>query len=73
MTIDANRFPPPDATRAEIDAWREANALPAEPEHEAPPVANGPSLVCNACGIVRVRLFSPFCKGCLKGMVAAGA
>ncbi|XXX79228.1 hypothetical protein WMF30_10680 [Sorangium sp. So ce134] len=65
-------FPPPNATRAEIDAWLAANAPPPEPEHEAPPVANGPSPVCNACGKVRVPLFTPFCKGCLGAMAAAG-
>lgn len=61
-------FPGPDATRAEIDAWYKANT-PAPPQsdgipHEAPKVENGPSLVCNACGVVRVSLFTPFCKGC---------
>lgn len=64
-------FPPPSATRAETDAWYAAHAPP-EPEHEAPPVQNGPSLMCNACGKVRVKLFTPFCKGCLRAMEAAG-
>lgn len=50
-------FPGPDATRAEIDAWYKANT-PASNQsdgvpHEAPKVENGPSLVCNACDVVR--------------------
>jgi hypothetical protein len=91
-------FPPPDATRAEIDAWyrkhdptmddpcytcgheRRGHGVDAgDPgcdchdckcdgfeaiEHEAPKVLNGPSLVCNACGKVRVCLNTPFCKRC---------
>lgn len=35
-------------------------------EHEAPPMENGPSIVCNACGKVRINMFvAPFCKRCL--------
>ncbi len=52
-------FPGPDATRAELDAFVAA--------HTPPPVENGPSLMCNACGLVRVGMFTPFCKTCLKG------
>lgn len=63
-------FPPPDATYAEIQAWYAANRPPPEPAHEAPAVENGPSLVCNACGVIRVPLFKPFCKKC---MAAIGA
>lgn len=65
------KFPSPDATRDEVDAWRAAREPPPEPEHEAPPVENGPSLVCNACGVVRVKLFTPFCKGCMRAMSEA--
>ncbi len=63
-------FPEHGATRAEIDAWLKANAPTPppsdEPAHEAPPVENGPSLMCNACGLVRVGMFTPFCKGCTR-------
>lgn len=65
-------FPPPTATRAEVDAWLAQNKPPPEPPHEAPPVENGPSLMCNACQLVRVKLFTPFCKGCLRTLEAAG-
>jgi hypothetical protein len=41
--------------------------------HEAPVVDGGPSLVCNACGLVRVGLGSPFCSGCRAQLSAAGA
>lgn len=63
-------FPPPNATRAEVNAWyaQQPKAIP----HEAPEVQNGPSLMCNACGIVRVRMFTPFCKGCMTELAAAG-
>jgi hypothetical protein len=59
------KLPGPNATRAEVDAFlREQRRESHEPAHEAPPVANGPSIVCNACGIVRVKWTTPFCKGC---------
>jgi hypothetical protein len=61
-------FPPSNLSRAELDAWVRENApsLPANESipHEAPLVENGPSLVCNACSIVRVGFLTPFCKGC---------
>lgn len=68
-------FPGPDATHAEVDAWYKANT-PAPDQsddipHEAPEVENGPSLVCNACGVVRVALTTPFCKGCTDQIKAA--
>jgi hypothetical protein len=68
----AIQWPGPNATYAEIQAFERANRPPPEPEHEAPPVENGPSLVCNACGIVRVALATPFCKVCLSHFDAAG-
>jgi HAD superfamily hydrolase (TIGR01662 family) len=68
------QFPGPDASRADIDTWRRAQggAAPMGREHEAPPVENGPSPVCNACGLVRVSLLAPFCQECTNGMQAAG-
>lgn len=64
-------FPPPDATREQIDAWKAAND-PGQPEHEAPPIANGPSLMCNACGKVRINIFNgPFCRTCSAQIAAA--
>lgn len=65
-------YPGPTATRAEIDAWVREHAPPPQPEHEAPPVENGPSLVCNACGVVRVKMTTPFCRGCLAAIAAGG-
>lgn len=65
-------FPPPNATRQEIDAWLATNGLRPEPAHEAPPMLGGPSPVCNACGEVRIRISDVFCKGCKDGMRAAG-
>ncbi len=64
------KFPSPDAPYSEIQAWYRAAAGETEPkiEHEAPPVENGPSLMCNACGKVRVGLWTPFCKTCVKEM-----
>ena len=59
------KFPGPDATYADIQAWYRDNAPPPEPDHEAPAVENGPSLMCNACGVVRVSSFTPFCRKCL--------
>lgn len=74
------QFPPPDATREEVAAWikergvsKPTSCMRAEEvPHEAPPVANGPSLMCNACGKVRVSMIKPFCNGCMRGMEAAG-
>lgn len=60
-------FPGPDATYAEVAAWHRAHAREPEPPHEAPPIANGPSLMCNACGVVRINIFAgPFCRGCTE-------
>lgn len=85
ITPTAFPFPGPDATREEIDAFyasvKAAEAAKALSEyaetiegktipHEAPRVENGPSLVCSACGIVRVGLGTPFCKGCLREIEA---
>ena len=68
-------FPPADATREEVDAWRREHApTPSldDPEHEAPPIENGPSLMCNACGVVRINIFNGlFCKGCMKQIADA--
>lgn len=66
-----SKFPPPDATYSEVQAWHKAHAKPPEPEHEAPEVENGPSLMCNACGKVRVTLLTPFCKKCSVEIGAA--
>lgn len=63
--MNTPKWPAPDATFAEVQAFLRANAPPPEPPHEAPEVENGPSLMCNACGIVRVGMYTPFCKGCL--------
>lgn len=59
-------FPPPDATREEVAAFLREHAPPPEPPHEAPAFTNGPSVVCSACGVVRINIFTgpPFCKGC---------
>lgn len=38
--------------------------------HEAPRVEYGPSLMCNACQRVRVRVGKPFCSGCLLSRLA---
>jgi hypothetical protein len=59
-------WPSAGASRDEIAALLKEHAPAPEPEHEAPLVENGPSPVCNACGVVRVSLLSPFCKGCLR-------
>lgn len=72
-------FPPPDATREEVTTWRRENGVIKKAEgeggevrHEAPAVENGPSLMCNACGLVRVSMIKPFCNGCMRTMAAAG-
>ncbi len=78
--IAMNKFPSPNATREEVAAWlKEHGAAPRpsciqseDPPHEAPPVENGPSLMCNACGKVRVSMLKPFCNGCMRVMEAAG-
>lgn len=59
-----SQWPDPNASRKEIAAFVKANAPPPEPEHEAPAVANGPSVVCNACGVIRVSMSKQFCRGC---------
>jgi hypothetical protein len=63
-------WPDPSAPREAVQAFLDAQ--PKRVVHEAPPVDNGPSLVCNACGVVRVPLFKPFCEGCTREMLAAG-
>jgi hypothetical protein len=75
-----NQFPPTNATREEIARWfKERRGAPDTPcmqtedvPHEAPPVANGPSIVCSACGDVRVPMTKPFCNGCMGMMAEAG-
>ena len=56
-------FPNPDATREEVDVFVNANqpVASSEIQHEAPPVENGPSIVCNACGVVH-----RMCANCNK-------
>jgi hypothetical protein len=61
-------FPPPDATRAEIDAFYAKHAPPPEPAHEVPATEGGPSLMCNGCGLVRVGVFNPLCKQCKSSL-----
>lgn len=64
-----SRWPSPDATRAEVDSFYAAHTPKNEDKpHEAPKVANGPSVVCNGCGEVRVPLGKPFCNGCQRGL-----
>lgn len=63
-------FPPASATRAEIDQWLAQNSPPPEPPHEAPQAEL--NLMCNACEVVRVKLTTPFCKGCKHQLAAAG-
>lgn len=65
-------WPDPNASRETIAAFVRENAPPAPPAHEAPEVSNGPSIVCNACGIVRVSLLTPFCRACRASLKAAG-
>lgn len=69
-------FPPADFTREDVNAWlREHAPAPAPsdgPQHEAPPVENGPSPVCNACGEVRINVANgPFCKTCKAEIAGA--
>ena len=41
--------------------------------HEAPQVENGPSVMCAACGLVRIGILGPpFCKTCRACLAAAG-
>lgn len=70
--MTATQWPDPNSSRADVATFITENAPPPEPEHEAPEVENGPSIVCNACGVIRVSLFTPFCKGCKSMMKAAG-
>ena len=65
-------WPDPNARRAEVEAFLAIHMPTPGPPHEAPPVENGPSLVCNACGVVRVSMLTPFCKSCLASLAAAG-
>ncbi len=65
-------WPDPGATRADVDAFmveHAPKARAAEAAHEAPAVVNGPSIMCAACGAVRIRVLDgPFCKGCAAAM-----
>lgn len=78
-------WPDPNATRADIDDFVRVNEPEPKPEaapwgmadlgggtmvpHEAPPIENGPSVVCAACGIVRIKILgAPFCKTCRSMM-----
>lgn len=66
-------FPPPGASRAEVNEWMREHRPAPEAPHEVPPMSNGPSLMCNACGVVRINILAgPFCKGCTEQMQAAG-
>lgn len=74
-------FPPADASRSEITAWLNARAIEAVQHegavlvqgHEAPPMKNGPSPVCSACGVVRIDVRrGAFCRTCLHVMQEAG-
>lgn len=67
--MSATKWPDPNVSRTDVETFVSENAPPA---HEAPEVENGPSIVCNACGVIRVSLFTPFCKGCKSMMEAAG-
>lgn len=69
------RWPDPNAPRAAVDAFvREQTPPPEPPElpHEVPPCENGPSIVCHACGVVRVSLHNAIglCRNCRGGLVA---
>jgi hypothetical protein len=66
-------WPDPNASRDEVEAFVEKKNPSFVPEHEAPEIEGGPSIVCNACGLVRVSMLSPFCKGCLSMLAAGGA
>ena len=66
-------WPGPDATYSEIVAFYRTNSPdpppPEGPEHEAPLVTNGPSIVCSACEVVRIGILGPpFCRACLAQM-----
>lgn len=71
-------WPSPDATHEEVEAFVRKNApttpvvSSTEPAHEVPPMENGPSAMCNACGLVRVSLFTTFCKACAGELAAGG-
>lgn len=62
-------WPGPDATHSEVQTFLRAHVQwtprGPEPEHEAPPVENGPSIVCAACSIVRVHIGKPLCNACM--------
>lgn len=74
--MSAMKWPGPDATKAEIDAFVRENAPKPEPveapyglasngqPHEAPAVENGPSIVCTVCEVVRIPMTTAFCKKC---------
>ena len=58
-------MPGPDAPRADVDAWYAKRPQPIP--HEAPIVANGPTPVCAACGVIRIGILqSPFCRSCKR-------
>lgn len=63
-------FPPPDAPRADVDAWLAEHAplpSPLDPRHEVPFEANGPSPMCNGCGVVRISIaVGSFCRDCRR-------
>lgn len=62
------RWPDASATREEVDAFAKSRQQ-AEVGHEAPPMLNGPSIVCAACGTNRIKLFGgPFCSKCQAAM-----
>lgn len=78
MKRESGTWPDPNATRTQVDdfvreqspatssTWKASTLDGGTIAHEAPPIENGPSIVCSACGLVRINPFAgPFCKGCL--------
>lgn len=68
-------FPPSDAPRVDVDGWLAEHAplpSPLEPRHEAPPMASGPSPMCNGCGVVRINIAAgSFCRDCRRTILHA--
>lgn len=58
-----------DAPRALKKSPRCAACADDKP-HEAPPVRNGPSIVCNGCGVIRVPVGVLLCEQCTACMEA---
>ena len=52
------------APRCRVEGCR-CQAFEEPRPHEAPPMANGPNIVCSACGLIRIDFRNgPFCKTC---------